>query len=198
MNGVVSAHQRKQGLNYKINFGVEIPRIKSIAENYPKSKQLAQELWQQNIRECKLLAIFLMPKDEFSTSDADNWIEETQFTEIADHLVMKLLVHEDCAIDKALHRIEEGKGLAPYCGYLTLSHMMREGCILDKEQENKYLHNIICLLGKQSESKTLQQCAYTSLIKYISIDEAEKTEILHNTAKRIGIEEGSVIRQFLV
>ena len=27
MNGVVSTLQRRQGLDYKINFGVEIPRI---------------------------------------------------------------------------------------------------------------------------------------------------------------------------
>ena len=31
MNGVVSTLQRRQGLNYKINFGVEIPRLKGIA-----------------------------------------------------------------------------------------------------------------------------------------------------------------------
>ena len=31
MNGVVSTLQRRQGLDYKINFGVEIPRLKEIA-----------------------------------------------------------------------------------------------------------------------------------------------------------------------
>jgi hypothetical protein len=31
MNGIVSTHQRRQGLDYKINFGVEIPRLKEIA-----------------------------------------------------------------------------------------------------------------------------------------------------------------------
>ena len=31
MNGVVSQSMREKGLDYKLNFGVELPRIKSIA-----------------------------------------------------------------------------------------------------------------------------------------------------------------------
>ena len=42
MNGVVSTLQRRQGLDYKINFGVEIPRLKDIAAKYQKNKELAQ------------------------------------------------------------------------------------------------------------------------------------------------------------
>ena len=56
MNGVVSQSMREKGLDYKLNFGVELPRIKSIAAAYEKSHDLAQALWKENIRECKILA----------------------------------------------------------------------------------------------------------------------------------------------
>ena len=59
MNGIVSSHQRSQGLNYKINFGVEIPRLKAIAAERSHELELALTLWKENIRECKLLAIML-------------------------------------------------------------------------------------------------------------------------------------------
>ena len=52
MNGIVSTHQRRQGLDYKINFGVEVPRLKTIAQEYPQDRELAEALWQENIREC--------------------------------------------------------------------------------------------------------------------------------------------------
>jgi hypothetical protein len=42
MNGVVSSIQRNQGVNYKINFGVEIPRIKGIAGKFEKDEELAK------------------------------------------------------------------------------------------------------------------------------------------------------------
>ena len=51
MNGVVSTLQRRQGLDYKINFGVEIPRLKGIAGEHAKNSDLATALWQDNIRE---------------------------------------------------------------------------------------------------------------------------------------------------
>ena len=36
MNGAVSQSMREKGLVYKLNFGVELPRIKAIAETYEK------------------------------------------------------------------------------------------------------------------------------------------------------------------
>ena len=56
MNGVASAYMRESGMNYKVNFGVEIPRLREIAAGLPEDHQLAQALWKEDIRECKLLA----------------------------------------------------------------------------------------------------------------------------------------------
>ena len=36
MNGAVSQSMREKGLVYKLNFGVELPRIKGIAAGYEK------------------------------------------------------------------------------------------------------------------------------------------------------------------
>ena len=55
MNGVVSQSMREKGLVYKLNFGVELPRIKGIAAGYEKDHSLAQALWKEDIRECKKL-----------------------------------------------------------------------------------------------------------------------------------------------
>ncbi|MBQ5752282.1 MAG: DNA alkylation repair protein [Bacteroidaceae bacterium] len=134
MNGVVSTLQRRQGLNYKINFGVEIPRLKSIAECHTPSKELAVALWQDNIRECKMLAIYLMPLEQCATV-AQEWIAQTQFTEIADHLSMHLLSRMPDATNAALQWCTRPDGMFAYCGYLTLSHLLRRGTQPTAEQE---------------------------------------------------------------
>ena len=64
MNGVAAQAMRQAGMNadYRLNFGVELPRIKAIAEeismeyldNDPqgeKAEQLANELWKEQVRE---------------------------------------------------------------------------------------------------------------------------------------------------
>lgn len=37
MNGVASQSMREKGLDYKLNFGIELPRLKEIAARYEKS-----------------------------------------------------------------------------------------------------------------------------------------------------------------
>ena len=40
MNGVASAYMRENGMNYKLNFGVELPRLRAIAAEFPADHDL--------------------------------------------------------------------------------------------------------------------------------------------------------------
>lgn len=175
MNGVVSSLQRKHGLNYKINFGVEIPRIKSIAAEYQKNKELAIALWKENIRECKLLAIFLMPIEEFSDNDAHEWTASAEYTEIADNLAMNLLHKTPTAMEQALTWIEKDEHIFQYCGYITLSHLFRKGKTVVEENEKRYLNAIENIFGHEESNSVIRMCAHNSLIKYIETNQRDNT-----------------------
>ena len=163
MNGVVSTLQRRQGLDYKINFGVEIPRLKGIANAFTKDRELAETLWQDNIRECKMLAIFLMPEEE-AASVADSWIVGTKFTEIADQLAMHLLCKLPHAWDKALQWVAKNDGLHAYCGYLTISHLVRKGITPTQEQETAFFKAVA---GMQDEQGVTGNCALNATMNYL-------------------------------
>ena len=169
MNGVVSSIQRNHGLNYKINFGVEVPRLKGIAAKFEKNEELAKRLWLDNIRECKMLAIFLMPESGYADV-AEKWITETPFTEIADHLTMVILSNMPDAAKKAIEWIGNSEGMFRYCGFMTLTHLFRKNIALDNEQENTYLTT-----AKKIEDidnrKTVVMAAYNSLGHYCDDDE---------------------------
>lgn len=176
MNGIVSTHQRRQGLDYKINFGVEVPRLKAIAQDYQQDKELAEALWQENIRECKLLAIFLLPQDSYAEV-ADKWIAETPFTEIADHLAMNILRKLPTAPADALKWIEENKGLSRYCGYLTLTHIFRSGTELSPAEEKTFQKQITELFGTDCDS-VVARIAFTALCSYIDNDSSKAGEMV--------------------
>ena len=93
MNGAVSQSMREKGLVYKLNFGVELPRIKMIAEGYEKNHDLAQALWKEEIRECKILAGMLQPIETFYPEIADIWVENIRNIEIAELTCMNLFQH---------------------------------------------------------------------------------------------------------
>lgn len=169
MNGVVSTLQRNQGLNYKINFGVEIPRLKAIASKYEKDEELAKRLWQDDIRECKMLAIFLMPAEGYSAV-AEEWIAEAPFTEIADHLAMNILSNLPDAAAKATEWILKSEGLFRYCGFMTLTHLFRKGITLENEQEQKFLATAKDIVNIDNR-KTVIMAARNSLGHYCNDDE---------------------------
>ena len=54
----------------------ELPRIKGIAAGYEKDHSLAQALWKEDIRECKILAGLLQPVESFLPDIADIWVED--------------------------------------------------------------------------------------------------------------------------
>ncbi len=169
MNGVVSSIQRNHGLNYKINFGVEIPRLKGIASKFEKDEELAKRLWMDNIRECKMLAIFLMPESGYADV-AEQWIAEAPFTEIADHLTMVILSKLPDAATNAIQWIQNGEGMFRYCGFMTLTHLFRRGIELDKKHESIYLA-IAKDIEKTENRKSVIMAAYNSLSHYCNDDE---------------------------
>lgn len=184
MNGIISAHQRKQGLNYKINFGVEIPRLKELASNYQKDKMLAEALWKENIRESKLLAIFLYPTEKFTAETAERWIGECPFTEIADHLCRNLLTSMPEAKQKALKLIHEEEEMRRYCGYSILSNLFRTGTTLDEAEEERYLQALEATICT-TESSCIPTCnaATISLTKYTDDDRKKATDICDKIEK---------------
>lgn len=163
MNGVVSTLQRRQGLDYKINFGVELPRLKGIANAHAKSRELATALWQDDIRECKMLAIMLMPEEGYADV-AEKWISETRFTEIADLLAMNMLCRLPDAIDKALQWAGRSDGLYRYCGFITISHALRRGVTISSSQETALFGNIITMPFGDSVTR---KCADNAILYYI-------------------------------
>ncbi len=91
MNGVVSSSMRDKGVDYKMNFGVDIPRIKEIAEKYEPSSDLSKELWKLDVRELKILSTMLYPLDEFNKEQAYEWANEIPNQEIRENLCKNLL-----------------------------------------------------------------------------------------------------------
>lgn len=127
MDGVASSSMREKGVEYKINWGIKISDLKTIASKYEKQRALAAELWKSNTRECKILAAMLMPAEEFAADLADVWIEQTTTTEIAQYLAFYLIQYTEDAATLAFRWIATNKPIYQECGYHTLSGLFTQG-----------------------------------------------------------------------
>lgn len=143
MNGVVSQSMREKGLVYKLNFGVELPRIKAIAAAFSKDHALAQALWKEDIRECKILAGLLQPVDSFLPEIADIWVESIRNIEIAELTCMNLFQHLPYAPAKSFHWIAAEDEYTQVCGFLTIARLLMKKGDMDERVENEFLDQAI-------------------------------------------------------
>ena len=123
MNGVVSSSMREKGVDYKMNFGVDVPRIKGIAEKYESSAALAKELWKLDVRELKILSTMLYPISEFAEANADEWVKEIPNQEIREHFCRNLLQqlpYADKLVQKWTSDSNESIRLTGYWLYVRL------------------------------------------------------------------------------
>lgn len=138
MNGVASGSMRQAGIGYKLNFGVGIPDLKRIAAETGHDAELAAALWKEDIRECRILAALIYPEDQFMPDLADLWIEQISFTDLADVCSMYLFSRMKGASETAFRWIASDNGMARYCGFLSLAHMMRKG----DEMSERYIQEL--------------------------------------------------------
>lgn len=143
MNGAVSQSMREKGLVYKLNFGVELPRIKQIAARYEKNHDLAQALWKEDIRECKILAGLLQPVESFYPEIADIWIESIHNVEIAELTSMNLFSHLPYAPAKSFQWIADEREFFQVCGFLTIARLLMQKGDMDDRAENELLDQAI-------------------------------------------------------
>ena len=102
MNGIVSGQMVQNGIIYKKNFGVSIPRIKEIATLYTPNHDLAQRLWDLQIRETMILATLLEPKESFNVQFAREMAGSFHQIEIVEQASMNLFskVNQSAALSK--------------------------------------------------------------------------------------------------
>lgn len=165
MNGIVSTNMRKEGYNYRVNFGVEIPRIKQIAAKYEKNHELAQALWKEDIRECKIIATMLQPHDSFCKDIANIWVENINNIEIAEICCMNLFQHLDYAPNVSFQWIADGREFVQVCGYLTIARLISKKDNMDERTYNEFISQAMTAI--YSDKYNVVNAAILAIRKYM-------------------------------
>ena len=163
MNGPVSASMREKGLTYKVNFGVELPRLQQMAAGLPHTYELAAALWKEDIRECRLLAGMLMPVEAFGDDLAEVWVEQMHFVEEAECTVMHLFARAPWASDKAFQWIASPHAMHELCGYLLLARLFMQGREPSLRDLDEFLDQAATAL--RSDNLPVARAAYKALLK---------------------------------
>lgn len=181
MNGMVSQSMREKGMEYKLNFGIEYPRIKEIAAGYEPDHELAQALWKENIRECKILAGLLQPADTFYPEIADIWIEGMDYPELAEYTVMNLFQRLPYASEVVFRWMADEREMFQLCGFLLMARLLMKGEKLNERAEAEFLDQACTAV--EGDCGPVQKAASVALRKYAHQSRENKRTV----SKQLGV-----------
>ena len=167
MDGKVAQSMRDKGLDYHLNWGATLPRLREKANMIGNDYDLAIALWKENIRECKILATMIMPPNEVQPEVIDIWMEQTPTQEIAEQAAFNLYQHLPFAPEKAYAWIASDKELYQLCGFHILSRLFMNGQEPNERGINEFIDQAIAAL--QGDSIAVRKAAMASMQRFAEL-----------------------------
>ena len=171
MDGAVAQSMRDKGLNYHLNWGVTLPRLREKAEELKAAAShqtsafsvydLAIALWKENVRECMILATMLMPPGEILPEVCDIWMEQIPSQEIAEQVSFNLWQFLPYAPEKAYQWMASDKEYYQLCGFHVLSRLFMNGQQPNERGINEYIDQTLASL--QGPYVSVRKAAMLSL-----------------------------------
>ncbi len=175
MDGAVAKSMRDKGIDYKLNWGATLPRLREKAEEIKLEAQsskfnvydLAIALWKENVRECKILATMVMPADQVLPEVIDIWMEQTPNQEIAEQAAFNLYQHLPFAAEKAYTWMASDKELYQLCGFHILSRLFMNKQEPNERGINEFLDQALAAL--QGESLPVRKAAMACVQRFAEL-----------------------------
>lgn len=131
MNGAVVESMRESGIIYKVSYGVTIPELKEIALPYKGNHDLAIQLFEQDIRECKIIASIIDDPALVTGDQIDNWCDDFVNSELVEQVCNNLFWKSDFALSRSYEWCIDDDELMKKAGLLIIGLRASDTSIKD-------------------------------------------------------------------
>lgn len=164
MDGAVAQSMRNKGVDYKLNWGATLPRLREKADEIGKNYDLAIALWKEDVRECKILATMVIPADVVLPEVIDIWMEQMPTQEIAEQAAFNLFQYLPYAPEKAYTWMASDKELYQLCGFHILSRLFMNKQEPNERGINEFIDQAIVAL--QESSIPVRKAAMACMMRF--------------------------------
>ncbi len=185
MDGAVAKSMRDKGLNYKLNWGATLPRLRQKADEIGYNYDLAIALWKEDVRECKILATMIMPPEEVLPEVIDIWMEQTTEQEIAEQAAFNLYQYLPFAPEIAYQWMASDKELYQLCGFHILSRIFMAKREPNERGINEFIDQAVAaLLGNNI---AVRKAAHSSIQRFAELGIVYE-RLAKSALKRVNLE----------
>ncbi|HNX79359.1 MAG TPA: DNA alkylation repair protein [Prolixibacteraceae bacterium] len=161
-NGEAVSAMQRYGIQYKVNMGVSLTDLKTIAGRYVPSHVVALKLWNRNWRETMILATLLDEPGQVTEEQMDFWTKSSENSEIAEQLSANLWWRTPFAYVKAL---EWCRGKKHWVRYTSI-HLAGRLAMMDKASPDEIFDPFFDEFITLAKDPSLSNVLYRSLLHF--------------------------------
>lgn len=121
-NGDVSESMTRMGIQYGLNYGVSIPELRVMAITFACNHDLALKLFEEDIRECKILASMIDDPAQVTGEQIDGWSQSFINHEIVEQVCGNLFWKSEYALSRSIEWCLSDEEMMQKAGLIIASH----------------------------------------------------------------------------
>jgi len=129
----------KYGITPERTYGVSIPNLRKIAKEIGKDHELAQKLWESDIRETWILASMIDNPETVTEEQMEGWVKDFDYWEICDQCCQNLFIKTDFAYQKAVDWSGRDEEFIKRAGFALMAWLAFKDKKAKDEQFEKFL-----------------------------------------------------------
>ena len=136
----------KYGITPGRAYGVSIPNLRRIAREAGKDHNLAQMLWEPNIRETRILASMIDDARMVTEDQMEDWVRELDNWETCDQCCMNLFEKTKFAYEKAIEWSSSDREFVKRAGFVLMARL----AVSDKKADDKAFVEFLPIIRRES------------------------------------------------
>ena len=132
----------KYGITPESAYGVSIPNLRKIAKEVGLNHHLAQQLWESEIRETRILASMVADPNMVTEEQMERWVKDFGYWEICDQCCMNLFEKTKFAYQKCIEWCSREEEFVKRAGFVLMARL----AVSDKKADDKQFENFFPMI----------------------------------------------------
>jgi 3-methyladenine DNA glycosylase AlkD len=182
---------KRFGVDNSKALGVPLPQLRKIAKSIKKDHQLALDLWDSGIHECRVMASLVDDPNQVTPQQMDKWVADFYSWDVCDQVCGNLFDRTEFAIEKALEWSRSEKEYIKRAGFV----LMAEFAVHNKKAGNEELMQFFPIIEREAwDDRNFVKKAINWALRQIGKRNKDLHKIAIECANRIAQQESKAAK----
>jgi 3-methyladenine DNA glycosylase AlkD len=182
---------KRFGVDNSKALGIPLPQLRKIAKSIKKDHQLALDLWDSGIHECRVMASLVDDPKQVTLQQMDKWVADFYSWDVCDQVCGNLFDRTEFAIEKALEWSKSEKEYIKRAGFV----LMAEFAVHNKKASNEEFMQFFPIIEREAwDDRNFVKKAVNWALRQIGKRNKDLHKIAIECARRVAQQESKAAK----